>query len=89
MPEIAVNDAPPVNYASLDPATLERDVAPLELAPLPRPRPSMVTLRPSRAALMRRRLLLQRRFAAMQPAKPVPAAPVAFFFPPLFNSFGP
>ncbi len=75
MPEIAVNDAPPVTYASLDPATLERDVAPLELAPLPRPRPSMVTLRLSPRAAQRRRLLLQRRLASLQPATPSQTAP--------------
>jgi hypothetical protein len=89
MPEIAVNDAPPVNYASLDPAMFERDIAPLELAPLPRPRPSVVTLRISPRAAMRRRLLLQRRFAAVQPAKPAQNTPVPFVFPPIFNSFAP
>ena len=89
MPEIAVNDVPPVNYASLDPATFERDVAPLELAPLPRPRPSVVTLRVSPRAAMRRRLLLQRRYASVQPAKPVQNTSVPFVFPPIFNSFAP
>jgi hypothetical protein len=87
MPEIATNDAPPVNFASLDPAMFERDAEPLEFAPLPRRRPGVVTLRMS-SRLAQRRRLLQRRFASVQPAPaPVPAIPLVI--PPIFNRHAP
>jgi hypothetical protein len=85
MPEIATNEAPPVAYASLDPATFEPDAEPLEFAPLPRPRPSVVTLQ-ERPRVAPRRRAVQRQFASATP----PEGPVIpLIFPPIFNIHAP
>lgn len=88
MPEIATNDAPPVNYATLDPSMFERETEPLEFAPMPRPRPSVVTLQTPVQVAPRRRVL-QRQFASVQPSTPAQIQTTPFVIPPIFNFHAP
>lgn len=92
MPDIATNDAPPLDYASLDPATIESaptepDMEPLIAAPLPRPRPEKEA-----APTTPRARVAQTNVIPPQPAMPATGIddPMSsFFLQPFFNPHAP